>query len=78
MLATGTDSTNGEGKGLEVVTDFIGNHYHQPSDDLSRSINYQAGARFAEVNYRLLKTIANADDAPTWNEGDFFGERFSR
>ncbi len=78
MLATGTDSTKGKGKGLEIITDFLGNHYHQPSDDLSRDINYNAGARFAEVNYRLLKTIANADEAPTWNDGDFFGEKFSR
>ncbi len=78
MLATGSDSTEGEGKGLEVISSFIGNHYHQPSDDLSRPIDYRAGARFAEVNYRLLKAIANADDAPSWNEGDFFGELYSR
>ncbi len=78
MLGTGTDSTEGEGKGLEVLMEFIGTHYHQPSDDLSRPIDYSAGAKFAEVNYRLLKAIADADDAPSWNEGDFFGGLYGR
>lgn len=78
MLDTGTDSSEGEGKGLEITNDFIKTHYHQPSDDLSGPINYNAGAKFAEVNYRLIKAIADAEQAPTWNEGDFFGELFSR
>ncbi|MFK8029387.1 MAG: M28 family metallopeptidase [Gammaproteobacteria bacterium] len=78
MLATGTDSTKGKGKGLEVFTKFLGSHYHQPSDDLSGPIDYAAGAKFVEVNYRILQSIANADQRPTWNEGDFFGEIFGR
>ena len=78
MLATGTNSTAGEGKGLEVLTGFLGSHYHQPSDDLSRPIDYEAGAKFVEVNYRILKSIANAEQRPTWNKDDFFGELFAR
>ncbi|MEL7450716.1 MAG: M28 family metallopeptidase [Pseudomonadota bacterium] len=78
MLATGSTSSEGEGKGLEVFIEFLTTHYHRPSDDPSRPIDYAAGMRFGEVNYRLLKAIANADEAPTWNEGDFFGERFGR
>lgn len=78
MLVTGTDSSEGKGKGLETYNHFLKTHYHQPSDDLSRPIDYNAGARFAEVNYRLLKAIADAEQAPSWNEGDFFGELFSR
>lgn len=78
MLATGTDSADGPGKGLEAFNDFLANHYHQPSDDLTQSINYDVGAKFAEVNFRLLSSIANADAPPRWNDGDFFGELFGR
>jgi len=35
-----------------------------------------AGARIAEVNYRLVRAIADADARPTWHDGDFFGEIF--
>ncbi len=45
-------------------------------DDLDQEIDYQAGAKFATVNYLLLRAIANADERPTWNEGDFFGTLF--
>lgn len=77
MLATGTDSVDGKGKGLEQLNAFLRTHYHQPSDELNRDIDFAAGAKFAEVNYYILKAIADATERPTWNEGDFFGDLFS-
>ena len=32
--------------------DFFGRIYHQPNDDLAQPINWNAGARYAELNYR--------------------------
>ena len=76
LLATGWNSTKGAGEGGKVFQSFLAETYHRPSDDVSQPIDYRAGARFAEVNYRILKAIANADTRPAWNPGDFFGELF--
>lgn len=72
FLATGF-----AGDGAETFTSFLATHYHKPSDDLNLPIDWDAGARFAEVNYRIVSGIANADERPRWNEGDFFGDEFA-
>lgn len=72
MLSTGV--LNG---GDKAFADFLATQYHQPSDDLSLPINWQAGARFAELNWRVMERIANAAEAPRWYQGDYFGEMFA-
>lgn len=57
---------------------FLKDHYHQPSDDVSLPIDYRALARFTELNFRIARRLANDDRAPSWAEGDFFGEMFAR
>ncbi|NWG70187.1 MAG: M28 family peptidase [Parvularculaceae bacterium] len=64
--------------GEQIFRDFMKTHYHRPSDDLSLPIDWDSAARFAELNARLAQRIADADAAPTWNPGDYFGERFGK
>jgi Zn-dependent M28 family amino/carboxypeptidase len=73
LLATGWNSTKGVGEGGTVFQSFLANTYHRPSDDLNQPIDYHAGARFAEVNFQILRAVADADARPVWNPGDFFG-----
>ncbi len=72
MLSTGV--MNG---GDKAFADFLATQYHQPSDDLALPIHWQAGARFAELNWRVMERIANADVPPRWYEGDYFGDLFA-
>ncbi|WP_370336396.1 M28 family peptidase [Parvularcula marina] len=67
-----------ENGGEEAFRGFLSTNYHRPGDDASQDIRYDQAARFAEINYRIAKAIANADDRPTWNEGDFFGDYFGK
>ena len=53
-------------------------HYHMPSDDLSRPVDWDSAVRFARANARIGYEIANDSARPTWNDGDFFGEKFGR
>ncbi len=57
--------------------DFLANHYHKPNDDMAQAINWRAGARFAEANWRITSAMANADTPPLWYEGDYFGNVFA-
>jgi len=49
---------------------------HHPSDDMSQTINFDAGAQFAKLNFLISYLVAQDDKAPSWNAGDFFGEKF--
>ena len=64
--------------GEEEFRTFMSTNYHRPGDDLSQPIDFDAGAKFATLNYRIAREIADAEERPTWNEGDFFGDLFGR
>lgn len=72
MLATGME--NG---GAAAWGKFLSDHYHQPSDDVSLPIVWGAGAKFAEVNYRVVRALADAETPAKWYEGDYFGNLFA-
>lgn len=63
---------------IRLVSEFRRNHYHQPGDDLSQAIDYGFLAKLARVNVHMAYRIANARARPTWDPGDFFGEKFAR
>lgn len=63
---------------VAAETEFRRHHYHKPSDDLSRPIDWAAAARYAALMTELARTVADSPDAPAWLPGDFFGELFGR
>lgn len=72
MLATGM--ANG---GKEAWGEHFAVNYHRPSDDMENNINFAAAAKFAELKTRITLQVANADEKPLWNKGDFFGRQFN-
>ncbi len=78
FLVPGFTSTDPEINGAEAFRNHLQTHYHQPSDDLSRPIDWDSAVRFARANVRIGHAVAEDDERPTWNEGDFFGEKFGR
>ncbi|CAN7694420.1 M28 family peptidase [Pseudoduganella sp. LjRoot289] len=78
FLATGMGSFQKGEDGAKAWEEFFSKHYHQPSDDLNLPINFDAAARFAQLNYNIALEIANAAEKPAWNKGDFFGDTFSK
>ena len=76
-LSPGRSTTDPEIDAEAISTDHLRNHYHRPSDDLSRPIDWDSAVRFARANARIGLSIANDDARPSWNEGDFFGDKFA-
>lgn len=72
LLATGY--ANG---GKEAWEHFLSTDYHQPSDDMKQPINWDAGAKYARVNYLIAREIADGTARPRWYEGDYFGSTFA-
>jgi Zn-dependent M28 family amino/carboxypeptidase len=65
------------GGGQQAWQTYLSQHYHQPSDDLSQPFNWQAAARFARINWLLLRDVANDAERPRWYQGSYFGETFA-
>jgi Zn-dependent M28 family amino/carboxypeptidase len=62
----------------EINKAFLHQRYHQPGDDVSQPIQYGDAARLALLNARIGRQIADAPQRPSWNAGDFFGEKFGQ
>jgi len=59
-----------------LALDWVRNRYHQPSDDMSQPMDFDAAAQFTRDLFLIGYAVAQADERPRWNPGDFFGERF--
>ena len=55
---------------------FLSRTYHSPQDDLSQKIDWDAGARYALLNYRIARAMADGAHRPMWLQGDYFGDLF--
>ncbi len=78
FLVPGFTSTDPAIDGGALFTTHLKTHYHQPSDDLSRPIDWDSALRFARTNVRIGYAVAENADRPAWNEGDFFGDKFGQ
>jgi Zn-dependent M28 family amino/carboxypeptidase len=60
------------GEGEKRFRDFLATHYHKPSDQPDLPFDWNAGAKFARLNYLIAREIANAPQAPLWYQDSFF------
>jgi Zn-dependent M28 family amino/carboxypeptidase len=64
--------------GAAANADFIKHRYHKPGDDIRQKFDWNAAAKFARINYLIARELADAETAPRWYAGDFFGETFAK
>jgi hypothetical protein len=73
----GSKSSDPAIDGKAMLQDFLKNHYHRASDDLSLPYSAEGAARFGRAAARLGLIVANDEQRPEWNPGDFFGDKFA-
>jgi Zn-dependent M28 family amino/carboxypeptidase len=66
------------GEGEKQFKGFLATNYHKPGDDLKQPINWEAGAKFARLNYLIAREIADSPEAPAWYSDSFFGQTFAK
>lgn len=64
--------------GEKAFRAFLAKNYHQPSDQTDLPFNWEAGAKFARLNYLIARDVADAPEAPRWYEGNRYGNRFAK
>lgn len=77
-LKAGSKSADPRSDGAAMLQDFLKNHYHRPSDDLSLPFSAEGAERFVRTALLLGLEVAATDERPRWNERDFFGEKFAQ
>jgi Peptidase family M28 len=75
-LMPGFTAVDPKVNGRAVFESFLEKRYHQVGDDLSLPFDEAAAARFADLNYRIARAIADDPVAPAWKKGNFFGRMF--
>lgn len=64
--------------GVEMMTKWLQTIYHRPKDDFNQPMDFVAAVKHAQINFLVGYLVANETARPTWNPGDFFGEKFGR
>jgi len=77
ILGPGGASFRSGEDGNALMRDFRRQRYHQPGDDLSQPFHWGAAQRFAQLQWELLRDIAQQPERPRWLPGDFFGELYA-
>lgn len=65
------------GQGEKQFRDFLATHYHRPSDSTALPFDWNAGAKFAAINYAIAREIADSPERPRWYAKNFFGDTFA-
>ena len=78
FLVPGLKSADPDVDGSKQFSAFLGTNYHKPSDDLNQEFNWKAAKKFTEVNFHIGLMLGNQPERSKWNEGDFFGDVFSK
>jgi len=65
------------GRGKGVWDNFFAERYHQARDDLSQPIQWDQLARYAELNYRISRDLADSAERPRWYADSYFGRAFA-
>lgn len=76
-LSPGMRSADPARDGAKLFREFLGRHYHRPSDDPSLAIDEDAILRYTRANVALGHAIAQDAAPPRWKPGNFFGETFA-
>jgi Zn-dependent M28 family amino/carboxypeptidase len=64
--------------GEKAFRTFLAKNYHQPSDQTDLPFNWEAGAKFARLNYLIARDVADAPEPPRWYQGNRYGDRFAK
>ena len=72
MLLTGA---NGDTEIWKTWEQWMATRYHKPNDDLKQPVNFESAETFLRAMVTLVRRVADADQAPQWNQASVFRPR---
>ncbi len=68
----GSRTPDGKNNLNETVAVWRAKYYHKPQDDINGMFDFDAGAKYARLNFLIGYLVANNPVRPEWNKGDIF------
>src|SRR3954468_64728 len=75
-VGPGMKSTDPKVDGKAIYMNWLKHIYHTPHDEISLPFDWDSNARLAKLDFLIGLRVANAQQHPTWNKGDFFQQKF--
>ncbi|MCU0367605.1 MAG: M28 family peptidase [Cyclobacteriaceae bacterium] len=60
---------------VEFTKKWRDENYHRPSDEITNNFDFEAGRKYVQLNFLISYSVAQTKARPTWNAGDFFGQK---
>lgn len=57
------------------VKEWRAKYYHKPQDDINGIFDFEAGKKYAQLNFLIGYLVANDITKPSWNPGDIFEKK---
>jgi hypothetical protein len=76
FIKSGSQTGDPKVDGTKLNLDWRATIYHTPQDDMNQPFNFDAAAQHAQLQFLIGYLVAQAQERPTWNKGDFFGRKF--
>lgn len=71
----GNKTADGKNNLAEFVGKWRAKYYHKPQDDINGIFDFQAGRKYAQLNFLIGYLVANDVARPNWNPGDIFEKK---
>ena len=71
----GTHTPDGKNNLNDFVAVWRAKYYHKPQDDINGIFDFEAGKKYAQLNFLIGYLIANDAERPTYNPGDIFEKK---
>ena len=68
----GNRTPDGKNNLNEKVALWRAQYYHKPQDDINGIFDFEAGKKYAQLNFLIGYKIAQSPNKPVWNKGDIF------
>jgi Zn-dependent M28 family amino/carboxypeptidase len=78
FLVPGFTSSDPKIDGNARFGEFLGKHYHKPSDEIDLPLDAGAVDAFTRANVAIGYLIATSAEAPAWKADSFFGKTFGK
>ncbi|MDB5060331.1 MAG: peptidase [Mucilaginibacter sp.] len=71
----GSKTADGKNNLNDIVAPWRAKYYHKPQDDINGIFDFEAGKKYAQLNFLIGYLVAQDTARPTWNAGDIFGTK---
>jgi hypothetical protein len=74
----GNKTADGRNNLSQQVQEWRAVTYHKPQDDINGRFDFEAARKYVQLCFLVGYQVAQEPTRPTWNQGDFFGQRYGR